>query len=83
MRRPKGDSLARVGLLTPYATTTTLGCARASSRRTHSPVAVGFLVKRAIAALAPWISFTRMFLLPRLLIPSSLVRPPVKSAGAA
>ena len=64
--------------LAASATMATLGWARASGRLIQSPVGVSCLTKCAMAARAPWISWTRRYWLPRLLMPSSLTLPPVE-----
>jgi len=59
------------------ATTTVLPCARLSNPRSQLPSGVGVLDSDGRAARAPWMMSLRRYLLPRLVIPSSLGLPPV------
>ena len=64
-------------ILAAKATTTMLLCDRARSPRNQMPIAVAVLLSTGIAALAPWISILRRYLLPRFVIPRSFGLPPV------
>jgi hypothetical protein len=59
------------------ATTTVFPCARLSRPRSQLPSGVAVLDSPGRAARAPWMMSLRIYLLPRLVIPSSFGLPPV------
>lgn len=59
------------------ATTAVLAWARDRSPRSQAPRRVSLFLSVGIAALAPWISILRRYLLPRLVMPRSRGLPPV------